>query len=107
MTNVEAVLTNTISITTFETGSAVEIFREVKNSGAKVVIHNNEPECVLLSPTEYLCLIEEVQKSRLLAESKESPVVFDLSMTISEEEMLEKLGITQEELDEMDEEILE
>lgn len=107
MTNVTTALTNTISISQFENNSATKIFNEVKKSGAKVVMHNNEPECVLLSPSEYLSLMAELNKAKSMLDSDENDVIFDLSMTLSEEEMLKRLGITQEELDEMEEEELE
>lgn len=44
---------NTVSITQFTHGLAGKIFAEVKKYGAKVVMKNNTPECVLLYPEEY------------------------------------------------------
>ena len=36
---------------------AGKVFEEVKKTGAKVVMKNNAPECVLLSPEEYIRLM--------------------------------------------------
>ncbi len=107
MTNIQATLSNTISINSFEKGNPIEIFEDVKKTGAKVVMHNNEPECVLLSPSEYLSLIEELQNAKSLQSNDENQVIFDISMAIPEADVLKELGITEEELDEMDEVELE
>ena len=52
---------NTVPITQFNRGLAGKIFEDVKKQGAKVVMKNNTPECVLMSPEEYLSLMEEVE----------------------------------------------
>ena len=72
---------------------------EVKTSGAKVVMKNNVAECVLLSPDEYVRLMDEVNDARLHAVAAERMSSFDPSALISEEEMDKKLGITEKELD--------
>ena len=48
-----APLNKTVPITAFNRGKAGQIFSEVKRSGMAVVIKNNAPECVLLSPQQY------------------------------------------------------
>lgn len=63
---------DTVSISMFNRGLAGQIFEEVKHCGAKVVMKNNSPECVLLSPDEYIRLIDEVREARrITAEGKE------------------------------------
>ena len=57
---------NTVPITQFNRGLAGKIFEDVKKQGAKVVMKNNTPECVLMSPEEYLSLMEEVEDAKLL-----------------------------------------
>ena len=64
--NIIAAIQNSISISQFNRGLAGKIFQDVKNSGAKVVMKNNAPECVLLSPDEYVSLMDEVNDARLL-----------------------------------------
>lgn len=59
MTDITAALKRTVSISLFNRGFAGKIFEEVKKNGAKVVMKNNSPECVLLSPEEYIKLMED------------------------------------------------
>ena len=42
-----------IPITRFNKGEATKIFDEVEHSGVKIVVKNNKPACVLLSPAQY------------------------------------------------------
>ena len=59
MTSVMSAIKNTVPITQFNRGLAGKIFEEVKQTGAKVVMKNNTAECVLLSPEEYVRLMDE------------------------------------------------
>ena len=76
-----------------------KIFDEVKQSGAKVVMKNNAAECVLLSPEEYMSLIDEVNDARLLTMASERMAKADPSAFVSAEHLYEELGITQDALD--------
>lgn len=91
-------ITNTISISLFNRGLAGKVFEDVKKCGAKVVIKNNAPECVLLSPDEYIKLMDEVNDARLLALATERMAKYDPKDTVSEDEVLKELGITADEL---------
>ena len=95
-------ITNTISISLFNRGLAGKVFEDVKRSGAKVVIKNNAPECVLLSPDEYVKLMDEVNDARLLALATERMANFDASSVIPEAEALKELGITADDLADAD-----
>ena len=99
MPSVVSAIRNTIPISHFNRGLAGKIFDEVKASGAKVVMKNNVAECVLLSPDEYVRLMDEVNDARLLAVAAERMSSYDPAKLISEEEMDRKLGITEKELD--------
>lgn len=88
-------ITNTILITRFNRGLAGKIFDEVKRCGAKVVMKNNVAECVLLSPEEYVRLMDEVNNARLLVMAYERMSHFDPSTTISGEEMNRRFGVTE------------
>jgi PHD/YefM family antitoxin component YafN of YafNO toxin-antitoxin module len=101
--NIIAALENTVSISLFNRGLAGKIFSEVKQSGAKVVMKNNTPECVLISPQEYIQLMDEVNDARLLAIATQRMANFNPETTVSAEEVQRELGITDEELAEMDE----
>ena len=85
MTSVMSAIKNTVPITQFNRGLAGKIFEEVKQTGAKVVMKNNTAECVLLSPEEYVRLMDELNDARLLAVASERMAHYDPSKLISEE----------------------
>ena len=103
MTNIMGAIKNTIPISLFNRGMAGKIFEEVKQNGAKVVMKNNNAECVLLSPDEYVQLIEEVNNARLLAIAVERMKNMDPDTLINQEEVYSELGITQKDIDNFDE----
>ena len=103
MTSVMSAIKNTVPITQFNRGLAGKIFEEVKQTGAKVVMKNNMAECVLLSPEEYVRLMDELNDARLLAVASERMTHYDpskliSSTLISEEEMNRRLGVTEDDL---------
>ena len=101
--NIIAAIQNTISISQFNRGLAGKIFQDVKNSGAKVVMKNNAPECVLLSPDEYVSLINEVNDARLLALAVKRMEHFNPEAIVPEEKVMKDLGITDYDLSDFDE----
>ena len=98
MTSVMSAIKNTVPITQFNRGLAGKIFEEVKQTGAKVVMKNNTAECVLLSPEEYVRLMDELNDARLLAVASERMAHYDPSKLISEVEMNCGLGVTEDDL---------
>ena len=99
MTSVVSAIRDTISISLFNRGLAGKIFSDVKRTGAKVVIKNNVPEVVLMSPDEYIQLMDEVNDARLLSLATERMTSFDPAATISQEEMNGRLGITDDDFE--------
>lgn len=91
---VRSAIENTISISLFNRGLAGKIFDEVKRCGAKVVMKNNAPECVLLSPDEYIRLLDEVNDARLMAVATERMTNFDPSTLVSQEQVDKELGFS-------------
>lgn len=103
MTSVMSAIQNTISISLFNRGLAGKIFEEVKKSGAKVVMKNNTAECVLLSPEEYVKLMNEVNDARLLAMATERISNFDTSTLISQKAVDHEFGFSAEDIANADE----
>lgn len=103
MASVMSAITNTVSITQFNRGLAGKIFDDVKQCGAKVVMKNNTAECVLLSPEEYVRIMDELNDARLLAVAAERMAHFDPSALISEEEMNRRLHVSEADLAGFDE----
>ena len=99
MANITSAIRDTISISLFNRGLAGKIFEDVKQSGAKVVMKNNSAECVLLSPDEYVKLMDEVNDARLLSIANERMQNFNSTNLISSEDLYKELGITEEDLD--------
>ena len=103
MASVMSAITNTVPITQFNRGLAGKIFEDVKQCGAKVVMKNNTAECVLLSPDEYIRLMDELNDARLAALAAERMSHFNPENTVSEAEMNRRLGITEDDLAGFDE----
>jgi PHD/YefM family antitoxin component YafN of YafNO toxin-antitoxin module len=97
--DIRNILTRTVSISQLNKGKAGQIFDEVKKFGAKVVMKNNEPECVLISPEEYLDMVERLEDAELYMIASEREKNFDESKAISIEEVYKKFGITEEDLE--------
>ncbi len=99
MSDITSAIRDTIPITQFNRGLAGKIFEEVKQTGAKVVMKNNAAECVLLSPDEYIRLMDEVNDARLLILASQRMENFDPAKVVSGEELYRELGITKEALE--------
>ena len=96
-----------VPITRFNKGEANKIFDEVQSTGTKIVMKNNRPACVLMSPEQYEALIERLSDYLLLAEADRRMAVNHDAENISHEDMMRSLGVTREDLDAVDVEIEE
>ena len=103
MPSVVSAIRNTVPITQFNRGLAGKIFEDVKTTGAKVVMKNNSAECVLLSPDEYVKIMDELNDLRLASLAVDRMSHFDNEALIPEEKVWERLGITDDDLDEVPE----
>ena len=103
MNGIRGAIENTVSISMFNKGLAGKIFADVRNFGAKVVMKNNAPECVLLSPDEYIKLMDEVNDARLLALATTRMNQFDPSRLVSQSTVDAEFGFTKEKLAEIEE----
>ncbi len=93
MESIVSAITKTIPISMFNRGLAGKIFSDVKANGAKVVIKNNAAEAVLLSPDEYIQMMDMINDYLLLTAAADRMSHFDPKKLISEEEMDRRLGI--------------
>ena len=94
------VLDLTVPITRFNKGEANKVFDEVKQSGCKIVLKNNTPACVLVSPDKYREIMDEIEEARLYALVAER-IESDTGITYPAEEVYERLGIQDDVLDEI------
>jgi len=98
MANIIGAIQNTIPISLFNRGQAGKIFDEVRRCGAKVVMKNNAAECVLLSPEEYVNLMDEVNDARLLTIASERMADFNPDTLVSQDEVDLEFGFTKDDL---------
>jgi len=91
-----------IPITRFNRGEANKIFEEVETSGYKVVVKNNKPACVLISPEKYEALMELLSDYHLLLEAQERMANHDNSEVKTQDEVMHELGLTDADLDGVD-----
>lgn len=99
------VMKSIVPITRFNKGEASRIFEEVQAGGPKIVMKNNRPACVLMSPEKYESLMEMLSDYILQEEAQRRAASSE--ETLSPDEVMESLGITQSDLDEVDVEIEE
>lgn len=101
-------LRNMIPITDLNKGKSAKIIGEVKKTGYKVILKNNRPEAVLITPKqleEYEKIKAEYEDMALAMEAYKRLENFDASKAISHTDILNEFGISQEELDSIDVEI--
>ena len=99
------IMNSMVPISRFNKGEASKIFDEVESSGTKIVVKNNQPACVLLSPAPYASLMEMLSDSLLYTEAEKRMAANNDSENLSHEAVMKELGVTQEDLDDIDVEI--
>lgn len=67
--NVNNMLNAIVPISRFNKGEASKIFDEVKTNGFKIVVKNNKPTCVLITPEKYEEMMEMIENYYLLIEA--------------------------------------
>ena len=103
--SVAGMLKKMIPISRFNKGEANKIFEEVEMTGTKIVVKNNKPACVLISPTQYESMLEMIFDFILGEEAEARMEHYDVSESRTQEQMMQEFGITQSELDDVDVEL--
>ena len=88
-----------VPFSAFNEGRAGEIFAEVRRSGPRIVMNGNEAEGVIVPMDEYGLMTLDHDDIRLIAIADERMSHFDMSKTITQEEMDRRLGITEADLE--------
>ncbi len=94
------VLDSIVPISCFNKGKANQIFSEVKKSGIRIVVKNNVPECVLMSPKDYQKLMEEYENAILMAEAQGR--LSEKTACLTHDEVMEKEGLTDADLNDIE-----
>jgi PHD/YefM family antitoxin component YafN of YafNO toxin-antitoxin module len=92
-------LRSLVSITQFNKGHAAKIFDRLKTERRIVVLKNNSPTAIILSPDEYLRLLEIEEDSLLLDLAEQRLADYKPGNGISYEEALVQIGVTNEDVE--------
>lgn len=97
--SVSNVLNAIVPISRFNRGEANKIFDEVSQNGFKIVVKNNNPTCVLLTPERYEELVSASEDYALFLEAQSRVKDTTNDDFISSADVQRILGITHEELE--------
>lgn len=89
------ILNSIVSISRFNKGEANKIFEEVNETGLKIVVKNNKPTCVLITPEVYQDMIEQIEDFKLYIEAERRMKKATEDDYIDENEILKQFGITE------------
>lgn len=99
------VLSSFIPISRFNKGEAGKIFDEVNKSGARIVVKNNKPTCVLISPEKYEEMMEKIEDYYLLEEAGKRMQYAQKADFTDHEDLLKEFNIEKDELKDIEVEI--
>lgn len=88
-----------IPISCFNRGEAGRIFGELRHSRTIVVTKHHMPVAVLLDPEQFDKMQETITDAALLYEAQQRILQFDPADTLSEDQLIKRLGIQGTELD--------
>lgn len=92
------ILNSLVPITQFNRGQASRIFDRLHTESQLVVLKNNQPAAVILSPEEYARL-SEIEEDYLLLIEATKRLADNNAPTTPMVEVMKELGITDEEID--------
>lgn len=98
MRNMTSAIQNSIPISVFNRGQAGQVFDDVQRTGAKIVLKNNMPECVLLAPDDYVELMDELSDARMAILAFKRLEHFDPNSAVSADAAYADLGISSDDL---------
>lgn len=98
--NAVNVLDSIIPISLFNKGQANKIFSDVKKFGTRIVVKNNVPECVLISPQNYQRMMEEYEDAILAAEAEKR--LSKKAKYVSHKDIMKKFGLSDSDLDDVE-----
>ena len=98
--NVVNMLDSIIPISLFNKGQANNIFADVKKFGTRIVVTNNVPECILMSPQSYQQMMEEYENAILAGETEKR--LAKNSEYISHDAVMKEFGLEESNLDDVE-----
>jgi antitoxin StbD len=100
--SISGVMNSLIPISRFNKGEANKIFDEVRETGFKIVLKNNTPACVLITPENYEEMLEIIEDYKLLIEAEQRTVNSKDEDFISTDIVMSELGINLKDLDDIE-----
>ena len=91
-----------VPISLFNKGQATKIFNRLKETKELFVLKNNQPSAVILSPEEYVRLTEIEENYTLLLEATSRLEINGNNPGIPMETVMEDLGISADELEQLE-----
>ena len=91
-------LQSLVPISQFNKGQAAKIFDRLHSERELIVLKNNQPSAIILSPEEYTRLIEIEENYFLLLEANKRIEDNGNNKTISFDSVMNNLGISEDEL---------
>ncbi len=88
-----------VSITQFNKGQASKIFDRLRSEKHLIVLKNNTPSAVILSPDEFMRLSEIEENYCLLIEAERRLDNNKGKSALSSDDVLSALGLTQKDID--------
>lgn len=92
-------LKSIIPISRFNKGEANRIFDEVRGSGYKVVMKNNNPACVLISPDDFTQMLEYAEDYLLLLEANKRMEKAQKGIPL--DEVMKTMGVCEADLEDI------
>ncbi|MCR5502599.1 MAG: type II toxin-antitoxin system Phd/YefM family antitoxin [Lachnospiraceae bacterium] len=107
MSTITNTLNSLVSITQFNRGQASRIFDRLRTERHLIVLKNNQASAVIISPEEFERLSEIEENYVLLIEAQRRLEANEGNPGISMSEVMQGLGITNEEIDSAKEPVIE
>lgn len=98
MASAANLLQSLIPISQFNKGQAAKIFDRLHSERELIVLKNNQPSAIILSPEEYTRLTEIEEDYFLLLEANRRMQENENKKTVSLDAVMNDLGISKEEL---------
>lgn len=102
---ISSAINSLVPISRFNKGGANKIFEEVHETGFKIVLKNNTPTCVLLTPEAYEQMLETIENYRLLVEAEKRLENAKDADFVPSEQAMQELGISEAELKDIEVEL--
>jgi len=91
-----------VPISRFNRGGASKIFDEVKKTGIKIVLKNDIPACVLITPEKYDDMVRQLEDYELFFEAEKRMKLAEKTGFVTSDDVMRDLGVHPEDLNDID-----